>query len=973
MPIHQAANQVSSLFLGNKQVVAAYKGTELVFSSGLTQNIYVFDTSLISDSHKTITLSKSLRGDTSSNPITDWGDGTKDNLLTHTYVEDGVYTVRSKYGINGAKIIEGKEINSESYRKSLDYSLDINDYSHVVSIPNNSEQVYVRLCEPEDNLCIDYYTATANKDTYLMWERTDKFNTLENSRYGALRNESGHFHQLEEESLNFCVYGADCISGIYPIYFISEDTGVTLDGATLTPGVWCRRYTNYSLPGYDSRFSSLSWQYLSTIPPHCTGDTSTREALIEVQGINQRQNTLINMYYGCINLKTVNVEEEKNWNFKNVTSLESMFNKCTSLEIFDMSNWDLSNVTCVKDMFANSKISPAASEADDGNRITIDIADFGSEDFTYEQLGGGYSYYYKVSEIDDITEQHILGSGHIIYYIGDNHFATGMNSLDEEDFGPGSFIKSEEVQDGVTKSWYILKATEHSQSTLVIATITGYYDSARDIQFPPGIWIYVNTKTNSMHGAIWAAKQIVFEGDLLPKPYIIEFDPEKIDDYAESWGNTSGRYYKIAEVEDIPEENYLTGRGSMVMHYGDVEEYAEYDFTNLTSVNTHATSSNKTYYTPAIGDNSITYTSQAMLFMPYGMANWDSRFTPGIWVYVRYPYSDGDIDNAIYPTKVKLYGDDRKIYKFNYSESDDRGIYPYCQIDDQGEGFATEYYFITYSGLPEHKYLLGPATMKWEEKFEGVVTEKQANVELVRIVNFQGDCPIALYAARTPEYEETLFLIGYDDNSSVYNDNSITYDNVTLDCKGIWAICYTSEDGSYVIPKELRLREGTVDHSQMPEVNGSVTWTFDRSNSNDYDALDRGSYWSYYHIGRNTSVNYKHLRGSGSYTFVEKTSSSSTETVTTNDFAANTISCSRDEEGRELFTLYVPDSYGNSTHALYFTFDSRYPLSGTGCTLTPGGWAIVKTDGQYDAYFYISSITFNGDGPNRSPYDDTEL
>jgi hypothetical protein len=356
--------------------------------------------------------------------------------------------------------------------------------------------------------------------------------------------------------------------------------------------------------------------------------------------------------------------------------------------------------------------------------------------------------------------------------------------------------------------------------------------------------------------------------------------------------------------------------------------------------------------------------------MPYGMANWDPRFTPGIWLDMTYPNNDGNIDTAIYATKVKLYGDDRKIYKFNYSESDNRGKYQYCQIDNQ-EDYSKEYYFITYSGLPAHKYLLGNAVIKWDEKTNGVTKEKRAVVPLTVTVNEQGDRPVIVYSARMPESEEDLFIIGYDDNSSIYNNNSLAHGNVTLDCIGIWAVCRINSDGSSIIPKELRLNEGTVDRSQMPEVNGPVTWTFDRANTDDFVALDKG-YWSYYYIGDSTSVNYKHLRGSGSYTLVQKTSSSE-ETVTTHTFAVDGITCTRDEEGRELFTLYAPDAYGNSTHALYFTFDSRYPLSGTGCSLIPGGWAIVKNDSQYNSYFSISSITFNGDGPNRSPLNDTDL
>ena len=63
-------------------------------------NIYLIDTTK-TPGNLDVTLQSELRGDmTTWNEITDWGDGTSDNLLTHTYVTDGQYTIKTKYSMS---------------------------------------------------------------------------------------------------------------------------------------------------------------------------------------------------------------------------------------------------------------------------------------------------------------------------------------------------------------------------------------------------------------------------------------------------------------------------------------------------------------------------------------------------------------------------------------------------------------------------------------------------------------------------------------------------------------------------------------------------------------------------------------------------------------------------------------------------------------------------------------------------------
>ena len=57
----------------------------------LDESIYIIDTTLLDSTDKTFAL-KSKYGTTI---ITDWGDGTTNNSLTHTYVKEGTYTIKT--------------------------------------------------------------------------------------------------------------------------------------------------------------------------------------------------------------------------------------------------------------------------------------------------------------------------------------------------------------------------------------------------------------------------------------------------------------------------------------------------------------------------------------------------------------------------------------------------------------------------------------------------------------------------------------------------------------------------------------------------------------------------------------------------------------------------------------------------------------------------------------------------------------
>ena len=81
-------------------------------------------------------------------------------------------------------------------------------------------------------------------------------------------------------------------------------------------------------------------------PYEFKNDTSLTEVTTTV---NESHTDLSDMFYGCINLTSVNTTD---WNTENVTTMSSMFNNCQSLTSLDLSSFNTSNVTSMAKMFA---------------------------------------------------------------------------------------------------------------------------------------------------------------------------------------------------------------------------------------------------------------------------------------------------------------------------------------------------------------------------------------------------------------------------------------------------------------------------------------------------------------------------------------------------------------------------------------------------------------------------------------------
>ena len=86
------------------------------------------------------------------------------------------------------------------------------------------------------------------------------------------------------------------------------------------------------------------------IPLYNLGQFMDGEEFIEVTTmVNKSHDNLSYMFYGCVNLVSVNTED---WDTSNVTNMEYMFNHCELLPELSIGNWDTSNVTNMYSMFS---------------------------------------------------------------------------------------------------------------------------------------------------------------------------------------------------------------------------------------------------------------------------------------------------------------------------------------------------------------------------------------------------------------------------------------------------------------------------------------------------------------------------------------------------------------------------------------------------------------------------------------------
>lgn len=116
MSVLNNLKNIKDIYCNGKRIKAIHVNNKVVYLSNEINPSYNYLVFNISSMGNEVILSSNRRGDTTNwNGLTDWGDGTVNSELTHTYTDYGFYTVKTKLmpEDNNTKklLIECKNVN----------------------------------------------------------------------------------------------------------------------------------------------------------------------------------------------------------------------------------------------------------------------------------------------------------------------------------------------------------------------------------------------------------------------------------------------------------------------------------------------------------------------------------------------------------------------------------------------------------------------------------------------------------------------------------------------------------------------------------------------------------------------------------------------------------------------------------------------------------------------------------------------
>ena len=255
--------------------------------------------------------------------ITDWGDGTLDNLTSHTYRLKGNYTIKTHYlSLSVEPFSENPTILVNSVKIKINYSIF-------------KEKLFVL------NLLKGY---AAENDMSLIVDDTTSFFNLDkgfNEFPSIVLN--GHFKNIDFGNIN--TSNMTELTNIISANFAENITGLDKwDTSNVTDMneifYWCHALTSIDLSNFNtSNVTNMS--RLFSLADFTSLDLSSFDTS-NVIAMNS-------MITDCSNLLSVNLSS---FNTSKVTSMNSMFSNCKNLTSLDLSNFDTSNVIDMGFMFS---------------------------------------------------------------------------------------------------------------------------------------------------------------------------------------------------------------------------------------------------------------------------------------------------------------------------------------------------------------------------------------------------------------------------------------------------------------------------------------------------------------------------------------------------------------------------------------------------------------------------------------------
>ena len=283
-----------------------------------SMNMFVIDTTMTPD-NLTVTLDTDKGGDDSVwDGVTDWGDGTLDTNTAHTYTNDGIYLVKTKYKMlldenldefynTRNKLIDCLEINKNITDMSSFFNscnnLTTFDLSNFNTTKVTNMNNMFNSCNSLTTLDVSNWDTSNVTDMNNMFSWCDKLTTLDVSNWNT--------SNVTDMS-----------------YMFSGCSLITLDGSNWNTSNVTNMY--YMFNGCNS---------LTTL---------------DVSGFDTTKVTNMgSMFNCCSGLTTLNVSK---WNTSNVTNMGYMFYGCNKLTTLDISNFNMDKVTDMNNMFYNCKL-----------------------------------------------------------------------------------------------------------------------------------------------------------------------------------------------------------------------------------------------------------------------------------------------------------------------------------------------------------------------------------------------------------------------------------------------------------------------------------------------------------------------------------------------------------------------------------------------------------------------------------------
>ena len=295
------------------QWLGGFTEFDVVYDSSM--NIFIFDTTK-TPNNLTVTLDNDKGGDgTVWDGVTDWGDGTLDTNTSHTYTNDGIYLVKTKY-----KMLLDENLD-EFYdtRNKLIDCLEINK-----NITDMSSFFYS--CNNLTTFDISNFNTTKVTNMNNMFNSCSNLTTLDVSNWDTsnVTDMNNMFSWCDKlTTLDVSNWNTSNVTNMS--YMFSGCSLITLDAS------------NWDTSNVTNMYYMFN---------NCNGLTT-----LDVSGFDTTKVTNMgSMFNCCSGLTTLNVSK---WNTSNVTNMGYMFYGCNKLTTLDISNFNMDKVTDMNNMFFN--------------------------------------------------------------------------------------------------------------------------------------------------------------------------------------------------------------------------------------------------------------------------------------------------------------------------------------------------------------------------------------------------------------------------------------------------------------------------------------------------------------------------------------------------------------------------------------------------------------------------------------------